>query len=250
MMMRAINHEARKREVFAAIIEDYIKTASAVSSEDICKYFDCSSATIRNIMYELEEEGYLAQIHTSSGRVPTDKGYRRHVDMLLSQMRLLEEEKERITKEYNQQMNKLEDILEQASEVLSAYTHCAGIVSFLNEDSKIYYKGMSFITEYPEFRDIEKLRIILKLLEEKTKLLDILNRDLEKKFSIYIGGESECREMANCSLIVSTYDLENKPFGRVAVLGPRNMNYCRVIPALEYVSQLVSKTLENFRDED
>ena len=75
--------------------------------------------------------------------------------------------------------------------------------------------------------------------------MDILNRNLEKKLNVYIGKEIECEEISGCSLIVSTYDVENKPLGRIAVLGPRSMNYSQVIPTVEYVSGLLSKALEN-----
>lgn len=248
-MVRVTNHDARKREVLAAVIENYIRTAAAVSSEDVSRHLDCSSATIRNIMGELEDNGYLSHVYTSSGRVPTDKGYRYYVDMILSQMELLVAEKERITKEYNRQKNKLEDILEKTSEVLSNFTHCAGIVSFPNTNNKIYYNGASFIVEHPEFRNIEKIRNVLRMLEEKKKLLDIINRDLEKKINIYIGQELACQEISSCSLVVSTYDFGKKPYGRIAVLGPRNMDYGHIIPTMEYVSDLVSKALENIEIE-
>lgn len=244
-MVRITDQESRKRDVLSAVIETYIKTGEAVSSEDIRKLFDCSSATIRNTMFELEENGYLTHLYTSSGRIPTDKGYRYYVDVILSQMKLLENEKTRITKEYDRQIDKLEDLLEKTSEVLSTFTHCAGIVS-LNTTNKVFCKGTSFITEYPEFKNIEKVRNVLRLLEEKQRILDILNRGLQKKLGIFIGDELACKEISGCSLVVSVYDLDNKPFGRIAVLGPRSMNYGHVIPTLEYVSELMTKALESF----
>lgn len=243
--MRSTNRQDRNREVLSAVIESHIKTSDAVSSEDICQCFDCSSATVRNTMSELEELGYLTHRHTSGGRLPTDKGLRYYVDMLLTQIQLVEEEKKRLTQQYHQQIRVLEDILEKTSEILSSFTHCTGIVSFSNKSGRIYYNGASFITEHPEFRNIDKIRNILRVLEEKNKLLDILNRNLEKKLNVYIGREIECEEISECSLIVSSYDVEDKPSGRIAVLGPRSMNYSQVIPTIEYVSQLISKALEN-----
>lgn len=243
-MVRNIDKELRKREILSAVTEKYIRTTLAVSSEDICQQFDCSSATVRNIMLELEEGGYLGHLHTSSGRIPTDKGYRYYIDMLLIQMQLLDEEKRNITEEYNKQLTKLEDIMDKTLEVLSTFTHCTGIVS-LPEENKIYYKGASLIAEHPEFRNIEKIRDILKILEEKKTLLEIINRNLEKKLNIYIGQELDCNEISGCSLVVSTYEVENRPCGRVAVLGPKSMNYSHIIPTIEYVSELVSKAIEN-----
>lgn len=244
-MVRKTDKESRGREVLSAVIESYIKTANAVSSEELSRDFDCSSATIRNIMTDLEELGYLAHTHTSSGRIPTDKGYRYYVDILLKQMQLLEAEKIRITKECRQQLYKLEDILERASEVLSSFTRCTGIVSFLDQENKIYYTGASFIPEYQELKSFEKIHNILKMLDEKKVLLEILNRDLEERLKVYIGHELACQEIASCSLIVSSYDVEDKPYGRIAVLGPRSMNYGQVIPTIEYVCELVTKAIES-----
>lgn len=244
-MVRKTHKETRNREVLSAVIESYIKKALAVSSDDICRDFECSSATIRNVMTELEGEGYLAHTHTSSGRVPTDKGYRYYVDMLLSQMQLLEEEKKSITHEYQRQLTKLEDILEKTSEILSTFTRCAGIVTISDRENKIYYNGASLIIGHPELKNIERIRSIVRILEEKKTLLEILNRDLEKRLQVYIGQELACQEIDTCSLIVSTYEVEDTPTGRIAVLGPRSMNYSSVIPTIEYVSELMSRALES-----
>lgn len=243
--MRATNKQTRDREVLSGVVENFIRTSMAVSSEDICHDFDCSSATVRGTMSDLEEQGYLTHIHTSGGRIPTDKGYRYYVDMLLSQMQLLDEEKKRLTREYNRQISKLDDILEKTTEVLSTFTRCTGIISFLHTESRIYYKGASLITEHPEFKNIEKMRNLLRVLEEKNTLLEIINRNLEKKLNVYIGHELACREISDCSLVVSTYELQDKPYGRIAVLGPRSMNYSQVIPTIEYVSELVTRAMES-----
>ena len=78
--------EERKLEVLRAIIEDYIATEEPVGSKALAErhHLGVSPATIRNDMAVLEEEGYIAQPHTSAGRVPTDKGYRLFVDRLSS----------------------------------------------------------------------------------------------------------------------------------------------------------------------
>ena len=73
----------RKESVLKLIVEEYIKTIKPVGSKNICEILDCSSATVRNEMQSLEEEGYLEKTHTSSGRVPSEKGYRYYVDHLM-----------------------------------------------------------------------------------------------------------------------------------------------------------------------
>ena len=77
----------RKTKILHAIIKNYLETGEPVGSRTISKYTDLnlSSATIRNEMADLEELGYIMQPHTSAGRIPSDKGYRWYVDMLMSQ---------------------------------------------------------------------------------------------------------------------------------------------------------------------
>ena len=79
-----MNLSSRQQKILIAIIEEYVKTADPVGSEELARLYNLSisSATIRNIMAELEREGYLYQPHTSAGRVPTDKGYRFFVNQI------------------------------------------------------------------------------------------------------------------------------------------------------------------------
>ena len=75
----------RKLKILKAVIQNYLETGEPVGSRTISKYTDLnlSSATIRNEMADLEELGYIFQPHTSAGRIPSDKGYRLYVDMLM-----------------------------------------------------------------------------------------------------------------------------------------------------------------------
>lgn len=244
-MLRNVNRDTRRRAVLSATINKYICKAIPVASEDIARNFDLSSATIRNIFAELEEGGYLTHPYTSGGRIPTDKGYRYYVDLLVAQMELLDEEKERIVKEYKKGILRLEDALEETSEVISTITHYAGIVSFLDWQDKFFYKGLSRILEQPEFRDLEKIRLLFKLIEEKERLLEIINRDFNEKVKVYIGHELGFPEIEDCSLVVSSYRHKNRPSGRLAVLGPVRMEYKQIIPTLEYISGILTEVLDN-----
>ena len=89
----------RKMKILHAVIKNYLETGEPVGSRTISKYTDLnlSSATIRNEMADLEELGYILQPHTSAGRIPSDKGYRLYVDMLM-------EEKEQELSEMQEQM--------------------------------------------------------------------------------------------------------------------------------------------------
>lgn len=245
-MVRTVDSETRSRAVLAAAINRYINDAMPVASEDLAGDFALSSATIRNIFSDLEAEGFLTHRYTSAGRVPTERGYRYYVDFLLSQTALVEEEKESIVRKLRRELRRLEDALEETSEVISAITHYAGIVSFLEWEDKFIYRGISRILGHPEFQDLKNLRLIIGLIEDKRRLLGIINRDFKGKVKIYIGKELECPEMENCSLVVSSYRRKNKPSGRLAVLGPVRMEYRHAIPALEYISDALSEVMDNF----
>jgi heat-inducible transcriptional repressor len=96
MDFRDINN--RERQVLGIIIQAYVVTAAPVGSRYIAKNYNLglSDATIRNVMAELESEGYISQPHTSAGRIPTDKGYRYYVDLIMTFQSLDEQEKKRI----------------------------------------------------------------------------------------------------------------------------------------------------------
>ena len=242
-MVRNVDYESRKRAVLTVAINKYIQEALPVASEDISREFELSSATIRNIFGELEEAGLLTHLYTSGGRIPTDKGYRYYVDFLIKQMALLDEEKELIVRKYKREMRKLEEALEETSEVISMITHYTGIVSFLEWQDKFFYKGISYVLDQPEFRDLDKIRILIKMIEDKERLLNIINRDFSEKVKVYIGSELDCPGMENCSLIVASYSAKDKPFGRLAVLGPTRMEYRHIIPTLEYISDVLTDVL-------
>ncbi|MFI5361713.1 MAG: heat-inducible transcriptional repressor HrcA [Elusimicrobiota bacterium] len=122
--------QERKRHLLQWIVHSYIKTSKPVSSSLIAEAagMDLSSATIRSILQELEEDGFLHQAHSSAGRVPTDKGYRFFVDYLSDVQRLASGEKENIEKQYEKRIEELDTLLSETSRLLSRMSHNAGIV--------------------------------------------------------------------------------------------------------------------------
>ena len=116
----------RKLTILKAIIQNYLETGEPVGSRTLSKYTDLnlSSATIRNEMADLEDLGYIFQPHTSAGRIPSDKGYRLYVDMLM------EEKEQEIAKRESamlEKTDKVEKVLQQAARVLATNTNYATI---------------------------------------------------------------------------------------------------------------------------
>lgn len=122
--------EKRKRHLLQWIVHYYVKTSRPVSSSLIASEagLDLSSASIRSILLELENEGYLHQPHTSSGREPTDKGYRFFVDYISDVQRLAAVEKARIEEQYKSRIEELDTLLAETSRLLSRVSQGAGIV--------------------------------------------------------------------------------------------------------------------------
>ncbi|MFZ4515514.1 MAG: heat-inducible transcriptional repressor HrcA [Acidimicrobiia bacterium] len=122
--------DERKSEVLRAVIEEYIATGQPVASSTIVRsgHLRVSSATIRHELNELERDGYLTQPHTSSGRVPTDLGYRFYVDALRSPARLTPRETQAIAGLFQVTYRALEDMLEETSRLLSGLTGHASVV--------------------------------------------------------------------------------------------------------------------------
>ena len=241
MTPRRTDFRERKDLVLGIVVDHYIKTVSPVSSGYIAEQFplELSPATIRNILAELEQDGYLTHPHTSAGRIPTENGYRYYVDKLMNQIQLLEEEKSRIKSEYKREVLELENLLEKTSEVITQVTNYTSIVSVDGWQGKLICRGTSRIVQYPESQDVQKIGNILYALEEKERILQIINRDLVDKVQIYIGHELACSEIDNCSMVISRYKTNRGASGRIAVLGPTRMNYSRAVSALDYLSELM-----------
>lgn len=119
----------RKKEVLKAVIADYIFTAEPVGSSAITGRYlkDLSSATVRNVMSELEEMGFLCQPHTSAGRIPTEKGFRLYVDHLMQPKALQRQEREEIKKVCNSSGHEVSDLIKDVSRILSAISHHTGL---------------------------------------------------------------------------------------------------------------------------
>jgi heat-inducible transcriptional repressor len=120
----------RSRLILQAVVHCFITSAEPVGSRTIVKRFDLdlSPATVRNVMADLEEAGYLQQLHTSSGRVPTDTGYRYYVDYLMRVQELTLSERDRIDHELEKTMRDADEILKQTNHLLALVSHQTGVV--------------------------------------------------------------------------------------------------------------------------
>ena len=120
----------RARQVLQALLFEYTVTAEPVGSRQVAKKYalGLSPATIRNTMADLEEMGYLAQPHTSAGRVPTDKAYRYYVDSLMGRTELGRSDAHRLQRQVSGTRSEIDDLMEATSAQLSELSHYAAVI--------------------------------------------------------------------------------------------------------------------------
>ena len=177
----------RDREVLEAIITDYIQTAEPVGSRTISKksQIGLSPATIRNVMADLEEMGFLTQPHTSAGRVPTDRAFRFYVDSILEVRNLKLADRGRIEMGFQDEGMDTNDIMKRASSLLSLLSKQTGVILAPRFGSNIF-KHIEFI----KLREKTILVIIVcKSGEVQNKLIESdehMNQDELDKYSRYL----------------------------------------------------------------
>ncbi len=118
----------RQNKLLKMIVEEYVRLAVPVGSKSICKELKCSSATIRNEMAALEETGLLEKTHTSSGRIPSEKGYRYYVDHLMEAKKMNGEDMLKLQILFSNQQLALDDYLNQSLQIISEITNYTSIV--------------------------------------------------------------------------------------------------------------------------
>ena len=138
--------DERKQRILRAVIQDYISSAEPVGSRTLARKYDLgvSPATIRNEMADLEMLGYLEHIHTSSGRVPSSKGYRLYVDSLLPVQPMTDAEKAMIDKWYKAKVQQLDQVFQETAKIISKLTRNVSLV-LAPQISKAAFRCMQFL---------------------------------------------------------------------------------------------------------
>ena len=230
----------RQKDVLEIIIKSHTESALAIGSSFVSDILGLSSATIRNVMGELEDMGYICKPHTSAGRIPTTNGYRYYVDYLVKLNAVSRGKKRLIEEEYDKAIYSLEAMLNKMSHLLSILTRQAGIACISN--LKFYLEGTSNMINMPEFRDPERMKMLLKLFDEKDDLMRLIEKDLDTDgVKIYIGEEDRFETLKDLSLITANYRVNDSKKGSLGVIGPVRMNYSSLIPLVDFLSRTIEE---------
>ncbi|MBI3307520.1 MAG: hypothetical protein HYZ84_06930 [Candidatus Omnitrophica bacterium] len=244
---------ARQQSILNRVIDTHIQTGQPVGSRTITEGYrenyrtSFSPATVRGEMGLLEEQGYLTHPHTSSGRIPTDRGYRYYVDHDLQYENLPQHIFRELTGRPLTVSEELDFFLERVSKALSSWSQEMGLILMIDESSnpRIFLQGSARILEKPEFQDVKKARNLFEMLEEKKAVANWLSRrTADEKISVSIGRENESEAMNDCAVVAMPCRIHRRWAGAVAVLGPRRMRYARTLPLVASMAKLVEEMFD------
>ena len=232
----------RQLDILKSTILHYISTAEPVGSRALVEtdQFKLSSATIRSELKELEGYGYLTHVHTSSGRVPTDLGYRYYVDNLRPSYSLQQSEKLKIKVVFERNFKEVPDPYEAF--VVSASQFFPG-VSLAITAPRVYKQGLSNMFHLPEFDSIDSVKKVVTGLEESRQVQQVILNFVSPAMinsRVVIGQEIPLISFHDCSLLLKpVHDILNQS-GVIAFLGPRRLKYSKCFALLDYFSELVN----------
>lgn len=221
----------RRQEVLRAIVADYIARQEPVGSKALLERhrLNVSSATIRNDMAVLESEGYIQQEHASSGRVPTERGYRQFVDQISSVKPLSAAERRAITGFLEKGVD-LEDVLRRSVQLLSQLTRQAAMVQLPTlKVSRI---------KHCEVVALSPMRLLLVLITDTGR---VDQRNVELRDPVDEDGVARLRDLLNSALVGFTLTDASARLGQLAAEAPADVRQAVVCASTVLIETLVDK---------
>jgi heat-inducible transcriptional repressor len=228
----------RQAKILAAIVKENSETGLPVASADLVdKYnFNVSSPTIRNEMQTLEKQGFIAQPHTSSGRVPTDKGFRYFVNQLMDRVKLTLKEQDRLKTELMKLQLANAEVSRRLAKLLSEHSGTASFALFPEEVSAV---GLSNLLANPAL-PAEDAKEIAQFFDHIDEYAEQMISDYEGKApKAMIGKEIQLSKKSDYSMIVSGLQLPSGKKGVIGLIGPKSMKYEKNLSLMEYIAKLL-----------
>ncbi len=225
----------RQEGLLETVIAEYIKLAQPISSQYLEERYDfgVSPATIRNELQALSESGYLEQPHTSAGRMPTDKGYRFFVDGVTKKERV------RSSRKWEDVFEKeVADALEFAAYAAKALaSESSGLVAMYMEGESLFFKeGWEDMLQEPEFEEQDSIKSFTKFLNDFEK--NIVSMPFQDSVRVFIGKENPFSKITDFSIMIAECDFPGHGRGKIALLGPKRMEYPKNIHLLNAFSKI------------
>lgn len=232
----------RQSQILAAIIEQYAEIAAPVGSVMLAKLFGVSSATIRSEMAKLEEAGFIAQPHTSAGRVPTDQGYRFYVNQLNDAHGAVSLPADRSTRAIEARVQthtgRADRAIRSAVDSLVDLTQNLGIATIGDE---LYMNGIGNLFSQPEFMQGNHVQAVARLLDNLEPWLR--EAAPNEPLNVYIGSENPIGKTSGATLIISRFRSPYSDRSYIGVLGPTRQSYGRVMRLVRHAGAMLEEVL-------
>lgn len=236
----------RQTKLLATIIEQYAEVASPVGSVTLAKLFNVSSATIRSEMARLEELGYIAQPHTSAGRIPTDAGYRYYVNRLNDirdevideRPQLIDRSTRAIDARVATYVDRTDRAIRSAVDSLVEITHNLGLATI---GDQLYMSGMGNLFAQPEFSSSKHVQSVARLLDNLEPWLR--EAAPNEPLNVYIGSENPIGKTSGASLIISRFRSPYSDRSYIGVLGPTRQDYAKVMRLVRHTGAMLEEVL-------
>jgi len=246
----------RQVKLLDFIIREHVKTAKPVGSALIAKKagFKLSPATLRSEMGELEKAGYLAQLHTSGGRVPTDKAYRYYVNSLLENdvgLDLKAKDKNKIRQAFDDMPPDPREINKVVARVLSNLSENL-VITGISQDEDFFKKGLVSLFENPEFKEFGEAFQLARFFEEFEGMFQLIEREFFNTLGtphgvpvqIMIGKESPFRQIQHETVMCAKYGLPDNCVGSLTLVGPTRMDYEKNIALIKFMTEELNKIIK------
>lgn len=228
----------RQRFILIGLIEEYVRTAEPQSSASLQRVLklDVSTATIRNILKELETMGLVMQLHTSAGRIPTDYGYRYYVDHI-RQERLNQKQLATLTHNYEELLAKHEHLARATAKLLSALTGSVAVSGLNSEQREQVIAGLSELFKYPEGNSLETVKQVSDMIDSAEEQMAEFPAGSEP--TVMIGEEIDFADAPEVGLVAKRFVTSDGRELTVMIMGPKRMAYGRNIALLEALNDLL-----------
>lgn len=244
----------RQKDILWAIIEEHAKAAEPVSSKVLSQKrgFDIGAPMIRKEMSQLEQEGYLAQPHTSAGRVPTDQAYRLYIQEQLGAGKdkniksapvavgLTPKESQKVKDSLQKKWPDEPSLFREISKITSEISKELSVAGPMGGENT-YSCGFSNLFDEPEFHSFSNINNLMRFMDNIDHCFDTLwSKILYEDMQVFIGSENPIKEINEFTLITGKYQLPEGQAGFVSIIGPKRMNYKKNMGLVEYMSEIIS----------
>lgn len=234
----------RQAKILGAIIEQYAEVAVPVGSVMLAKLFNVSSATIRSEMAKLEEMGFIAQPHTSAGRIPTDQGYRFYVNSLSEEAEIASDEPMQLDRSARAiearitGADRADRAIRSAVDSLVELTHNLGIATI---GDQLYMNGIGNLFSQPEFATGRAVQQVASLLDNLEPWLR--EAAPNEPLNVYIGTENPIGRSSGVTLIISRFRSPYSDRSYIGVLGPTRQSYAKVMNLVRHAGAMLEEVL-------